>query len=95
MTAYLICDVDIRDKERYEAYKREVPALVAKHGGEYLVRGGEHEVIEGDWNPARIVLFKFPDRAAIHAFLADPAYRPLAELRHSIATSRLVAVDGL
>lgn len=95
MAAYLICDVDIRDKERYEAYKREVPALVAKHGGEYLVRGGEHEVIEGDWNPVRIVLFRFPDRAAIHAFFADPAYRPLAELRHSIADSRLVAVDGI
>ncbi len=95
MSAYLIGDVNIRDKERYEIYKRDVPALVAKHGGEYLVRGGQHEVIEGDWSPTRLVLFRFPDRAAIHAFFADPAYRPLAELRHAIAESRLVAVDGI
>ena len=95
MSAYLICDVDIRDKERYETYKRDVPAIISRHGGEYLVRGGEHEVIEGHWNPARIVLFKFPDRAAIRAFFADPAYAPLAALRHEIAESSLVAVDGL
>jgi uncharacterized protein (DUF1330 family) len=95
MSAYLICDVDIRDKERYETYKREVPALIARHGGEYLVRGGEHEVIEGTWNPVRIVLFKFPDRAAIRAFFADPDYQPLAALRHQIAASSLVAVDGI
>ena len=95
MAAYLICDVDIHDKERYEAYKREVPAIIARHGGEYLVRGGEHEVIEGTWKPVRIVLFKFPDRAAIHAFFADPAYQPLAALRHDIAESCLVAVDGI
>ena len=95
MSAYLICDVDIRDKERYETYKRDVPAIVARHGGEYLVRGGAHEVIEGNWNPVRIVLFKFPNRAAIHAFFADPDYKPLAALRHEIAESSLVAVDGL
>lgn len=95
MSAYLICDVDIRDKERYETYKRDVPAIIARHGGEYLVRGGEHEVIEGNWNPARIVLFKFPNRAAIHAFFADPDYKPLAALRHQVAESSLVAVDGL
>lgn len=95
MPAYLIADVSIHDKERYEAYKREVPAIIARHGGEYLVRGGEHEVIEGKWNPSRLVLFRFPNRAAIHAFFADPAYQPLAALRHEIAESSLVAVDGI
>jgi uncharacterized protein (DUF1330 family) len=95
MTAYLIVDVAIRDPQRYEDYKQKVPALIARHGGEYLVRGGAHEVLEGEWRPTRLVLFRFPDRAAIKAFLADPDYRPLAELRHSIADSSLVAVDGL
>jgi len=95
MSAYLIVDVSIRDKERYETYKRDAPPIIARHGGEYLVRGGEHEVIEGKWNPARLVLLKFPDRAAIRAFVADPEYKPLAALRHEIAESSLVAVDGL
>lgn len=57
--------------------------------------GGECEVLEGDWTPTRMVLFRFPDRTAIRAFLNDPDYLPLAALRHEIATSRLIAVDGL
>jgi uncharacterized protein (DUF1330 family) len=95
MPAYLIADIVIRDAERYEAYKRVVPALIARHGGEYLVRGGAFDVLEGDWRPTRLVLFRFPDRAAIHAFMNDPDYAPLATMRHEIATSSLVAVDGL
>ena len=95
MPAYMIVDVDVRDAARYEDYKREVPALIARHGGEYLVRGGAHEVIEGDWQPTRMVMFRFPSRAAIRAFMDDPDYRPLAALRHEIARSRIIAVDGL
>ena len=95
MTAYLIVDVVIRDSQRYEDYKQKVPALIARHGGEYLVRGGAHEVLEGTWQPSRLVLFRFPSRDAIKAFLADPEYQPLAAVRHSIADSSLVAVDGL
>jgi uncharacterized protein (DUF1330 family) len=95
MTAYLIVDVAIKDPQRYEDYKQKVPALIARHGGEYLVRGGAHEVLEGDWCPTRLVLFRFPSRDAIKAFMSDPEYRPLAELRHSIADSSLVAVDGI
>ena len=95
MPAYLIVDVDLRDSAAYEAYKRDVPALIARHGGEYLVRGGEHEVLEGDWRPHRLVLFRFPDRAAIRAFIADPDYAPLKALRQRIASTDAVAVDGI
>ncbi len=95
MPAYLIVDVDLRDSAAYEAYKRDVPALIARHGGEYLVRGGEHEVLEGDWRPHRLVLFRFPDRAAIRAFMADPDYAPLKALRQRIASTDAVAVDGI
>jgi uncharacterized protein (DUF1330 family) len=95
MAAYLIVDVDIKDPAAYETYKAQVPAFIAKHGGEYLVRGGGMEVLEGDWRPTRLVLFRFPDRAAVKAFLADPGYQPLAALRHGIARTDMVVVDGL
>ena len=88
-------DVDALDPHQYETYKREVPKLVEKHGGEYLVRGGEFEVIEGEWAPVRLVIFSFPDRQAIHALFADPEYQPLKLLRHKVTISSIVAVDGL
>ena len=37
----------------------QVPAIVKAHGGKYLVRGGTHEVIRGDWTPDRLVVLEF------------------------------------
>ena len=95
MTAYLLVDLDVQDAKGFERYKNEVPELIAKHGGEYLIRGGEFEVIEGDWQPSRLVLFRFPDRATIRAFFDDPSYAELKAIRHRTANSIVVAIDGV
>ena len=95
MPAYLIVDLDIHDPEGFEAYRQAVGGFVAKHGGEYLARRGEFEVIEGDWQPHRLVLFRFPDRQAIRNFFADPEYQPLKEIRFKTAKTIAVAVDGV
>ena len=95
MAVYLICDVDVKDAAAYEAYKAQVPAFIRKHGGEYRVRGGAHEVVEGDWKPTRLVLFRFPDAASVRAFVDDPEYQPLAALRHRVARTDMVMVEGL
>ncbi|OGA07052.1 MAG: hypothetical protein A3H33_15615 [Betaproteobacteria bacterium RIFCSPLOWO2_02_FULL_65_20] len=95
MPAYLLLDIEIHDREKYETYKRDVQPFLAKHGGVYLARGGEHEVIEGDWHPRRLVLFRFPNRQSIRNLFGDPDYQGLKAVRHASATSRLVAFDGL
>jgi len=95
MVAYLIIDIDIHDEPGFEGYRKAVPALAGKHGGEYLVRGGQFEVLEGDWQPHRLVLFRFPDRAAIRAFFGDPEYAALLALRQRTADAVIVAVDGI
>lgn len=95
MTAYLLVDLDIHDAEGFQAYRARVPEFIAKHGGEYLVRGGDFEVIEGDWTPNRMVLFKFPDRQAIKNFFADPDYAKIAQIRFRTSRTIAVAVDGI
>ena len=95
LTAYLISIVDVPDPKRYNVYKRDLANIVARHGGEYLVQGGEVEVIEGDWKPNRVALLRFPDRTAIRAFFDDPDYEPLRKLRQLIGKSQMVAVDGV
>ena len=59
MAAYLIADVKIVDPERFKDYGSLVPESVEKYGGKYLVRGGEHVVIEGNWDPERLVVIEF------------------------------------
>jgi hypothetical protein len=62
MSAYMIVNVDLHDPAAYDAYKQAVPALIARHGGEPLVRGGasfippfslRHKGIGGSWGRFR------------------------------------------
>ena len=95
MAVYVIVNINIKDLPAYDAYKTGAPPLVKKHRGEYLVRGGATEVLEGDWVPNRMALLKFPDMAAVKGLLSDPEYQPLKALRHSIADTQMVAVEGV
>jgi uncharacterized protein (DUF1330 family) len=95
MPAYLIVNIQVKDPAAYERYKAAVPALIRKHGGEYLARGGKTEVIEGDWRPSRLVLFRFPSMESIHALDTDPEYKPLKDLRQSVAYTESVAIEGV
>jgi uncharacterized protein (DUF1330 family) len=95
MSVYVIVNINIKDVPAYETYKAGAPALVRKHGGEYLARGGATEVLEGDWTPSRLGILKFPDVASVKALLSDPEYLPLKALRHSIAHTQMVAIEAL
>ena len=48
MAAYLHGNIQIHDMTLYKEYAAQVPAVIAKYGGRYLVRGGVVEVVEGD-----------------------------------------------
>jgi len=95
MPTYLIADIDVRDPEAYEEYRRQVSAIITAHGGRYLVRGGATEVLEGTWHPHRTIVLEFPSMAALKAFWASPEYRPLRAIRERAARSNLVAVEGV
>jgi uncharacterized protein (DUF1330 family) len=95
MAAYIIADVDVTDSAKYEEYRQKVPAVITKHGGRYLARGGATEVLEGSWAPRRAVIVEFPSMAALKAFWDSPEYRPLRAIREASARSMLVAVEGI
>lgn len=95
MTAYLIAMMNVHDGAGYAEYKEKVPAIIAKHGGKYVVRGGAVDVVEGAWPGDRVVMLEFPDYSAAQAFIADPDYQPIAAIRHNTATSHIWLVDGV
>jgi uncharacterized protein (DUF1330 family) len=45
MAAYIYASIDLTDPVAYEQYRQRVPALIAAHGGRYLVRGGAARVL--------------------------------------------------
>ena len=95
MPAYLVVHVDVHDPARYEEYKAMAPASIQQYGGRYLTRGGAKEVLEGEWEPQRLVLLEFPSMEQARAFYRSPEYAEALALRHATATSSVVLLDGL
>ena len=94
MKAYLVLDFAVRDLRGFLPYVEAIPAFIAKHGGQYIVRGEAPTVREGDWTPERMVILEFPSRENAQAFLTDPDAQALFAVRHSTTASKLVLVDG-
>jgi uncharacterized protein (DUF1330 family) len=94
MPAYVIIETDVTDPERYEQYKAASPAAVAAGGGRFLVRGGEFVVLEGDWQPSRLVMLEFEDLEAAKRWYESDAYQEVKKLREGAAGFHAVAVQG-
>ena len=94
--AYLIVEMHITDPERYKDYMATAPAAVKAAGGEYLVRGGRHETLEGDWQPHRVAMLRFPSYAAAKAFYDGEQYRQARAKRAGTTEYfNMVLVEGV
>lgn len=94
MPVYVISDGRAPDPAQLEEYRRLNAELVPAHGGRFLVRGGAHEVLEGVWNPTRLVIMEFPDREAARGWYDSPEYVALREQRQAVAETDMVMVEG-
>jgi uncharacterized protein (DUF1330 family) len=95
MAAYVIVETDVTDPEQYEQYKAAAFDAVTAAGGRYLARGGELAVLEGDWQPSRLVVLEFEDLAAAKRWYQSDIYQDAKKLREGAAHLRAVAVQGL
>jgi uncharacterized protein (DUF1330 family) len=95
MPAYVIVETDVHDPEQYEQYKAASPAAVAAGGGRFVVRGGEMAVLEGDWQPKRLVLLEFEDLEAAKRWYDSEEYVEARALREGAANLNMVAVQGV
>ncbi len=96
MSAYLIVDVtEIRDERTYAAYRSQVANGIEQAGGRYLARGGAIEVLEGDWQPRRIVVVRFDSPAAARAWWTSTEYADLKRMRMASTRTNMIVVDGV
>ena len=94
MAAYVIYDVEIYDPQRYQEYTVKVKPAVEAAGGRYLARGGRHKVIEGSWEPRRLVLFEFPSIEKAEEFYNSKLYREYKTIRDESSSGNIVIVEG-
>jgi uncharacterized protein (DUF1330 family) len=94
-SAYIIAHVEVSNPEQYEDYKKLSSEAMRVHGAEVCVRGGKVEVLEGDWNPQRVVVLKFPSVEAAKKFNASAEYDKARRSRQGAAVMRMIVVEGV
>ena len=94
MTAYVIGEIEVTDPATYEEYRKQVPAVIARYGGRYLVRGGRVEPLEGGWSPKRLVVVEFPSMEQALQWYRSAEYAPLIKVRQKASRGNLAIVEG-
>ena len=95
MSAYIISDVTIKDGAAIDIYRQRAAASIAQHGGRYIVRGGEIEVLEGSWRPRAIIIAEFPDMESTRTWYRSAEYASALVLRDEALSRNLILVDGV
>ena len=93
MTVYVLADIDVHDRERYEDYKVLAGDAVEQYGGRYAVRGGTVEVLEGEWPTGRFVVLEFPDAEAARRWYDSPEYTAARAVRQEASNARFLLVS--
>lgn len=95
MAAYVIVDIEVLDPEGYADYRELAPPIVAAYGGRYIARGGAVDVLEGEWQPKRLVILEFPSVEQAKAWWDSEEYREPKAMRQRTTHSNLLIVEGL
>jgi uncharacterized protein (DUF1330 family) len=95
MPAYWVARAKINDPVEYKKYTDRVPALLAKHGGKVLARGGRYQIMEGPDKFHRFIVVEFPSfEQGVACFSSDEYQEAAAFRRADGGEVEIVMVDG-
>jgi uncharacterized protein (DUF1330 family) len=93
-TAYLVGHIIVKDAEKWNQYRTQVPATLQPWGADITFRGKCVAVFSGEHAYDDIVVIRFPDKEAINSWHASPAYQALLPLRQQAADMVLLAYES-
>jgi len=94
MPAYVVIDITVNDPHTYERYKLLAPPSIAAYHGKYLVRGGRTEILEGEWQPSRLVILEFPTLEEAKAWWDSEEYSAAKALRQACTGTEMLLIEG-
>lgn len=93
MAVIMVTTLKVKDWDLLAEYRKGAGPIVRSHGGELIGRSNTPECLYGA--PANsVVLFRFPDRGAVDAWLHDPEYAKLTPMRDRAAELTLHVIDA-
>ena len=95
MSAYIIVQINITNKEPYKEYLKQVTPIVEKYGGKYIIRGGNCKTLLGKWDYERTVAIKFPSYDIAVEWYNSEEYEPVKKIRENNSNGNLIIIEGL
>ena len=92
---YVIAQLKVTNPENYSEYVKKVTDVVKKFGGEYIVRNGEYQVVEGEDNFPRIVIIKFPSYEKALEWYHSDEYKPIKNIRLKNSEGSNIIIKGI
>lgn len=95
MAAYVMVEVNVKNQLEYQEYTKLTPATVSAYDGKFVVRGGKTEVLEGEWQPHRIVVLEFPSVERAKEWWNSESYNKAKVIRQRAADTKMIVVEGV
>ena len=95
MPGFVVVQVEVTDPQGFAIYRDMVPPTLEKFGGRYIVRGGDYQCFEGNWDPKRLVIIEFDSVERAKAWWASEEYAPAKKQRELSARSEMIIIEGL
>ena len=92
---YVIAQLKVTNPENYKEYVNKVTEVVQKFGGEYLVRNGEYQCVEGETKFPRIVVIKFPSYEKALEWYNSDEYKPVKLIRLNNSEGSNIIIKGV
>ena len=95
MTTYVLAQLTIHDRARYDRYAARFVGVLNGFDARLLASDESPEVLEGDWPHKKVVLIEFKDRDEASRWAASPEYRKIAVDREGSTVATVLSVRGL
>lgn len=95
MTAYVIAQISIHDRARYDRYVAGFMPVLKQYGGRLLVADEGPEAVEGQWGRDKLIVLAFPDREAALRWSGSPEYRAISVDRVAATEGVVLLADGV
>ena len=95
MSGYAIAQIEVNNPENYKEYLAKVSDIVAKFGGEFLVRGGEFSHVDGELINSSNIVIKFPSYERALEWYHSEEYKPIRQIRLDNADTNQIIIKGV
>jgi len=98
--AYVIAEVEpdptkAPDPAAARKYAEEAPKSIAAFDGQYVIRGGKIQSVEGEAPKGYIVVIAFDSLEKARGWYYSPAYEAVKPIRQNSTKSRILIIEGV